>query len=40
MENVEAMIYNEKDFLPGQQHKILTVKQAKDQALAFPCFAS
>ena len=27
MENVEAKIYNEKDFLPGQQHKIPTVKQ-------------
>ena len=40
MENVEAMIYNEKDFPHGRQHKTLTVKQAKDQALAFPCFAS
>ena len=40
MENVEAMMYNKKDFLPGRQHKILTVKQAKDQALAFPCSAA
>ena len=30
MENVEGMIYNEKDFLPGRQHKILAVKQSKE----------
>ena len=36
MENVEAMIYNEKDFLPGRQHKILTVQQSKDCCTAPP----
>ena len=30
MENVEAMIYNEKDFLPGRQHKFLTVYNERD----------
>ena len=36
MENFEAMIYNGKDFLPGGQHKILTVKQFKDGRTAPP----
>ena len=36
MENVDAMIYNEKDFLPGRQHKILTIKQSKDGRTAPP----
>ena len=36
MENVEAMIYDEKEFLPGRQHKIFTVKQSKDGRTAPP----
>ena len=36
MENVKAKIYNEEDFLPGRQHKILTVKQFKDGRAAPP----
>ena len=36
MENVKAKIYNEKDSLPGQQHKIVTVKQFLDGRAAPP----
>ena len=36
MKNVEAKIYNKRDFLPVQQHKILIVKQLKDGRAALP----